>query len=315
MNIKESEILIKGKISIGATITYADESRKSPAIVIIMATGKADRDGNSRGFHNNFYKNLAQMFAEWGFVTVRYDKRGTYKTEGRYISTGLSDLTDDAITVVQYTKSLPYVDKTKVIVCGHSEGTMIATLLSNKEDTAVLMLLCGAGTCMKDALYYQNKLVINEFQKKNGLLGVILCKSMTLEKSDAKVNTMFKKCYETDKDKVFFGGSMLNAKWLREHNSYTSVDFVSLLKKYGKPIIAITGKADLSADFKQLETLKDVPFIECYAPEHVNHILREVDDDNSMMTVKKQYLRLSRQPVHSETKEKISKWLRIFVTT
>lgn len=315
MSIKESEILIKGKISIGATITCADESRKSPAIVIIMGTGKANRDGNARGFHTDFYKNLAQTFAEWGFVAVRYDKRGTYKTEGRYISAGLSDLTDDAITVVQYTKSLPYVDETKVIVCGHSEGTMIATLLSDKEDIAGLMLLCGAGTCMKDALYYQNRLAVNEFQKKKGLLGVILRKSLTQEKADSKVNAMFKKCSETDKDKVFFGGSLLNAKWLREHNSYTSVDFVSLLEKYGKPVLAITGKADLSADFKQLKALRGIPFIECYAPEHVNHILREVDDDNSMMTVKKQYLRLSKQPVHSETKEKISEWMRAFVTT
>lgn len=308
--IKENEVSIQGKVSIGATVTYTDENKKSPAVVIIMGTGKTDRDGNDKGFHTDLYKNLAKMFAELGFVAVRYDKRGTYKTDGSYNSAGLCDLTDDAISVVQYTKKLPYVDETKVIVCGHSEGTMIATLLSDIEYTTGLILLGGAGTCMKDALYYQNRLAVNKFQNKKGLIGVIIRKSMTQEKADAKVNAMFEKCSETDKDRLFFGGSILNAKWIREHNSYTSEDFVSLLKKYGKPVLAITGKADLSADFRQLELLKDVPFIECYAPEKVNHILRVVDDNNSMMTVKKQYLRLSKQPVHSEIKEKISSWLK-----
>lgn len=313
MNMAEKRISIKGKVSIGATVSYPDDSKKYPAIVLIMGTGATDRDGNEKGFRTDLYKNLSDMFTEFGFVTVRYDKRGTFETEGDYNTAGLSDLVDDAVSVIRYTKSLPYVDETRLIVCGHSEGAMIATLLSAKEDTAGLLLLGGAAIGMKDALLYQNRLAAEEFSKKKGLLGMLLRSQTSPEKMDAKVDAMFQKCVDAKKDRVFFGGTMLNAKWVKEHASYSSDDYVALLKQYGKPILSITGTADLSADHRRLSALSEIPNAENFAPKNVNHILREIDDDNSMMTVKKQYGRLSAQPIHSDTEQCIKDWLQRFM--
>lgn len=312
MAMKEKKVTINGSISIGATVSYPDDSRKYPAIVLIMGTGKTDRDGNEKGFKTDLYKNFAEMFAEYGFVSVRYDKRGTYQTEGNYNTAGLSDLMDDAISVIRYTKLLPYVDETRVIVCGHSEGAMIATLLSSKEDTAGLLLFGGAATCMKDALLYQNYLAAEEFAKKKGLLGMLLRSQTSQEKTDAKVDAMFQKCISAKKDRVFFGGAMLNAKWVKEHASYRSEDYVALLEQYGKPILAVTGTADISTDYRRLSALHDIPFAESYTPYNVNHILREIDDDNSVMTVKKQYRRLAAQHIHFDTEQYIRKWLSQF---
>lgn len=312
MAMKEKKVTIKGNVSIGGTVSYPDDGGKYPAIVLIMGTGKTDRDGNEKGFRTDLYKNFAEMFAEYGFVSVRYDKRGTYQTEGNYNTAGLSDLIDDAISVIQYTKSLPYVDETRVIVCGHSEGAMIATLLSSKEDTAGLLLFGGAATCMKDALLYQNYLAAEEFAKKKGLLGMLLRSQTSQEKTDAKVDAMFQKCVSAKKDRVFFGGAILNAKWVKEHASYRSEDYVALLDQYGKPILAVTGTADISTDYRRLSALHDIPLAESYTPYNVNHILREIDDNNSVMTVKKQYGRLTAQPVHSDTEQYIKKWLSQF---
>lgn len=312
MVIKEKEVTIKGNVSIGATVSYPDESRKYPSIVLIMGTGKTDRDGNEKGFKTDLYKNFAEMFAEFGFVSVRYDKRGTYQTQGDFSTAGLNDLVDDAVSVIRYTKSLPYIDEERVIVCGHSEGAMIATLLSAKEDTAGLLLLGGAATCMKDALLYQNYLAAEEFAKKKGLLGMLLKSQASQEKTDAKVDAMFQKCISAKKDRVFFGGAMLNAKWVKEHASYHSEDYVMLLEQYSKPILAVTGTADLSTDYRRLSALHDIPLAESYTPHNVNHILREIDDNNSVMTVKKQYGRLAAQPIHKESKQKIYIWLSSF---
>lgn len=312
MVIKENRITIKGGVSIGATVSYPDGSKKHPAIVLIMGTGKTDRDGNEKGFKTDLYRNFAKMFAEFGFVTVRYDKRGTYQTEGNYNTAGLSDLIDDAISVIRYTKSLPHVDETKVIVCGHSEGAMIATLLSTKEDTAGLLLFGGAATCMKDALLYQNYIAAEEFAKKKGLLGMLLRSQASQKKTDAKINAMFQKCISTKKDRVFFGGAMLNAKWVKEHASHCSEDYVALLRQYCKPILAVTGTGDISTDYRRLSALHNIPDAECFTPQNVNHILREIDDDNSVMTIKKQYGRLAAQPVHSATEQRIKDWLNQF---
>lgn len=313
LTLKEEHITISGTVSIGATVTYTDKNTLSPAIVIIMGTGKTDRDGNEKGFRTNLYKQFAEFFAALGFVCVRYDKRGTFQSTGNFNTAGLHDLTDDTISVIRYAKSLPYVDETKVLVCGHSEGAMIATLLSAKEDTAGLLLFGGAATSMKDALLYQNKLAADEFQQKKGLLGMLLRSQTSTEKTDAKVDAMFQKCLSTEKDRVFFSGAMLNAKWIREHAFYSSEDYIVLLKKYNKPILAITGTADISTDYRKLSALGDIPSVEIFTPPNVNHILREIDD-NSVMTVKKQYVRLAKQPIHKATEEKIKDWLSQFPT-
>lgn len=309
---KENRVSIKGSVSIGATVSCPDESQKYPAVVLIMGTGTTDRDGNEKKFKTDLYKNIAKMFTEFGFVCVRYDKRGTFETTGDYNTAGLSDLIDDAVSVIRYTKALPYVDETKIIVCGHSEGAMIATLLSAKEDTAGLLLWGGAAISMKDSLLYQNYLAAEEFSKKKGLLGAILRSQASQEKTDAKVKAMFQKCVSAKKDRVFFGGAMLNARWIREHDSYSSDDYVELLKQYGKPILAITGTADISADYRRLSALSEIPNAECFTPQNVNHILREIDDDNSIMNVKKQYARLAAQPIHYATKLCIKNWLGKF---
>ncbi|WP_044976629.1 alpha/beta hydrolase [Ruminococcus sp. HUN007] len=104
MEINEKEVMIKGNFPIAATVTYTDERKKSPAVVIIMGTGKLDRDGNGLGFHSDMYKDLAHKFAEYGFVSARYDKRGTHKSGGNFNAAGLSDLVSDAVAVVRYLK-------------------------------------------------------------------------------------------------------------------------------------------------------------------------------------------------------------------
>lgn len=314
LTVKEERIIISGAVSIGATVAYTDKNIVSPAIVVIMGTGKTDRDGNEKGFRTDLYRRLAEFFAGLGFVCIRYDKRGTFQSTGDFNTAGLQDLTDDAISVIRYAKALPYVNETRVLVCGHSEGAMIATLLSAKEDVAGLLLLGGAATSMKDALLYQNDLVAEEFQHKKGLPGMLLRSQTSKEKTDAKVDTMFRKCINARKDRVFFGGMMLNAKWVREHASYSSEDYIALLKKCGRPILAVTGTADLSADYRKLSALRDIPSAKIFTPSRVNHILREIDDGNSVMSVKKQYGRLASQPMHAATEETIKEWLSQFRT-
>lgn len=311
--MNEERVHIQGEVSIGATIVYQDKLKQQPAVVLIMGTGKADRDGNEKKFHTNFYKTLSDQFAQMGCVCVRYDKRGTFETSGDYNTSGLSDLVKDAISVIQYTKELAYVDPSRVIVCGHSEGTMIGTLASEQELLAGLILLGGAGTSLKDALLYQNRLAVLEFEKKKGLLGWLVRMQLNKEKADQKVEKMFLKCIQSKKSRTFFSGTMLNTKWMTEHGSYTSRDFVNKLSQYNGRVLAITGTADLSADYQVLDDFQGMEHIICYAPENVNHILREVDDANSMMTAMKQYQRLSLNPIEPKVIEKIREWLETCV--
>ena len=158
MNIIENRVLIEGEgqNKIGATISYSDPNQKSPLILLIMGTGKTDRDGNMRGFKTDIYKNLSDMFVKMGYTCIRYDKRGTHESTGNFKTAGLSDLVNDSAKVIEYAKTLPCVDENRIIACGHSEGSMIATLLTKQEKLERIILLGGACICLKSAMEYQN---------------------------------------------------------------------------------------------------------------------------------------------------------------
>jgi hypothetical protein len=309
MAMEEERVKIDGDVRLGATVTCPDRAGKSPAIVIVMGTGKMDRDGNGSGFEMNIYRDLAQLFGEWGFVSIRYDKRGTHESEGDFNRAGLFDLVDDAASVVRYVKSLPYVDESKVIVCGHSEGCMIATLVPEKEDVFGLILLDGAATGLKEALYYQNNLVADEAESTGGFKGAILSKTAKRDKLIAHVDALFKKCRDSGEDTVRFQTVKMPAKWIREHEGLTSEDYASKIKAFGKPVLAITGTADVQADYRQLDLIRDATNVECYAPENMDHILKEVDGPCSILDVKKQYKSEIGKPMHAGAESKLHDWL------
>ena len=57
MNIIEERVLINGENKIGATISRPDNNKR-PLVLLIMGTGKLDRDGNMKGFKTDLYKNI-----------------------------------------------------------------------------------------------------------------------------------------------------------------------------------------------------------------------------------------------------------------
>lgn len=307
---KEERLIIKSSIDIGATISYLDTEKKRPLVVLLMGTGTTNRDGNTKKFNTDFYKNLSDMFVSLGCVTIRYDKRGTHESTGNYKTAGLSDLVDDAVSVINYGKSLEYVDTNKVIVCGHSEGAMIATLLTKKVEVNGLLLLGGAATCMKSALIYQNLAVLKQNENKKGFIALYLKKVLTKEKIEKQFNDLFKKAEKAKKERYFFNGALFNTKYMREHGTLTNEYFIDILNNYSGKVLAITGTSDLSADYHSLEKLN--PNIKAYAPQNVNHILRQIDDDNDILKVKQQYKRLSKKDIDKQTKEIIISWINSF---
>ena len=305
----EENVLIKGKVNIGATVSYIDKDKVSPAIIIITGSGEADRDGNISGLKTDIYKDLAELFVSFGCVVIRYDKRGVNESEGDYSTIGPSDLVKDASSVLMYAKTLKFVDKTKVIVCGHSEGAMIATILAGSEKTAGLLLLSGAGVCLHDVQLYQNRLISQGAKKIKGLRGIGLRFQTSQKRADANLKRLYEKCASAKGDTITLDKTDLNAKWIREHGLYSSDDYVNMLIKYKKPVLAITGTADVVMDYKIHDNLANVPNVEVYTPMSVNYILREIDDDNNIFNSLAQYSRLSNQPIHSGTKNIMKEWI------
>ena len=306
----EERVMIDGKNKIGATVSYMEGAKNKPLVLIIMGTGKTDRDGNTFGFKSNLYKDLSDIFVRMGYVTIRYDKRGTHESTGSFKKAGLSDLVNDSAQVIEYAKTLPCVDKNRIIACGHSEGAMIATLLTKQEKLERIILLGGACMCLKSAMEYQNFQVINEFENKKGLLAWFLSKTISKEKVQSQISSLFQKAADAKGDSFFFRGAMLPTKWLQEHGALTDDDYIKMIQEYDGKVLAVTGKSDLQADYTCLDKIEEFENVTTYAPDKMNHMLKDIGEDkNSILTVKQQYKGLIKDPIHEGMQSQIEQFM------
>jgi uncharacterized protein len=307
----EKEIMIKSNNPIYGTLTIPAEEGKFPAILIIAGSGPLDRDGNDRKgkYPTNLYKELAEFMSELGFVTLRYDKPGTGKRSGDWLASGFSDLVMDAQSSYDYLKSHPNVDSEKIIVCGHSEGTIIATRLGEVSNPAGLIFLSGGVDNLIEALKKQRILSYKEMFETQGLKGWLYRKLKVDIKGEKQVEGVMKKFIETKKDiikiQLFFKQP---AKWFREHNAYNTR---RALENVTCPVLALIGDKDALADTEVLNELAGLVkgSSQFHVIPNMEHGLRVQTEPKSIMNVKKYFKDILKRPIHEEALGKLSTWL------
>ena len=117
-----------------------------PVVLILAGSGPTDRDGNNPdGGRNDSLKRLAWVLAKHNIASVRYDKRGVAASrpatpDERNLS--VEGYVDDAVAWSQKLKNDPRFGS--LILLGHSEGALIATLAAPRADAAALISLSGS---------------------------------------------------------------------------------------------------------------------------------------------------------------------------
>jgi uncharacterized protein len=115
----------------------AERSRPVPGALLIAGSGPTDRDGNSTVLPGpmDTLKNLAQILSNDGVATLRYDKLGTGQTgAGPYaIQPAKLDLAvfqDEATAALNFLAGQSGIDRSHLMVVGHSEGALYALQLA-----------------------------------------------------------------------------------------------------------------------------------------------------------------------------------------
>ena len=117
-----------------------------PVVLIISGSGPTDRDGNNPdGGRNDSLKRLAWVLAKHNIASVRYDKRGVAASlaatpDERNLS--IDAYVADAQAWARKLKADPRFGP--LILLGHSEGAMIATLAAPNAEAAALISLSGS---------------------------------------------------------------------------------------------------------------------------------------------------------------------------
>ena len=134
--------------TLSGTLELPEASGVPPVVLIIAGSGSTDRDGNSPALpgKNDALKQLALGLASRGVASVRYDKRGVAASAGAMVSEAelrFDTYVDDA---AQWIKILRAQKKyARVVVAGHSEGSLIGMLAATRAGADGYVSLDGAG--------------------------------------------------------------------------------------------------------------------------------------------------------------------------
>ncbi len=157
--IKEVEFTNpRAKITLSGTLTLPEGSGPFPAVVLVSGSGAQDRD-ETVAAHKPFWV-LADYLSRNGIAVLRYDDRGTGKSQGNYQQSGLSDFIEDAAAAWKFLQAQPGIEPSKVGMIGHSEGGMVAPVVASRNPKlAFIVLLAGPGTSGKQILLSQGALI------------------------------------------------------------------------------------------------------------------------------------------------------------
>lgn len=141
---KEKLITVaSGKYSLPAMLTIPKDSVKVPIVIFVHGSGPADMD-ESVGSQKPF-KDIAGGLGSKGIATLRYVKRTVlYGNEFGKVFTTKEEVTDDALAMVEFAKTIPEVDPQQIYIFGHSLGGMLAPRIATLSPELKGIILAAA---------------------------------------------------------------------------------------------------------------------------------------------------------------------------
>ena len=137
------------------TLTMPLSKDPCAVMLLIAGSGHTDRDGNQPNLRSDAYRQLAEKLAEKGIATLRYDKRGVGESVFYMNESDLRfDLyIEDAVRWIDLLKK----DKrfAKVVVAGHSEGSLIGMVASQRSVPNAYISIAGASRSIDQILKMQ----------------------------------------------------------------------------------------------------------------------------------------------------------------
>jgi hypothetical protein len=177
VSITNKGVAIEGSLLSGSTA--------QKLVIIIAGSGPTDRNGNSiAGINCNAYKLLAEELSKNNIASFRYDKRGIAKSSIKDFSEKnllFDDYVNDAIAIYNYLKDSSGFKK--IYFAGHSEGSLIGMIASERTKADGYISIAGAGRPI-------NVIIAEQVTKQSPIIGKQTDSLLTVLKTKNKIDSV-----------------------------------------------------------------------------------------------------------------------------
>ena len=247
------------------TLIIADTIHPSPVALIIAGSGPTDRNGNNPQMTNNSLKMLAELLAEHGISSLRFDKRGVAGSAG--IKVKEKDLRFDHFVVdaQNWMALLKKDDRFNAhIIMGHSEGSLIGMLTASAEKVNAYVSIAGAGVSADEILKEQ-------FESQPPMLKEValpVLERIAKGEMVEEVHPVLMMIFRPSVQPYIYS-------WIK-HNPQAALAALNI------PILIIQGTTDIQVGVDQAEKLaKANPKATMQIIEGMNHILKDAPSDRT----------------------------------
>ncbi|MCK9641174.1 MAG: alpha/beta fold hydrolase [Prolixibacteraceae bacterium] len=257
----------KAGITLAGTLTMPAKEGKFPAVILITGSGPQNRDEELMG-HKPFLV-VSDYLTRQGISVLRYDDRGVGQSKGIFKTATTVDFASDVESAIAYLKGRKEIDPKKIGLVGHSEGGIIAPMVSARnKDVSFIVLLAGTGIRGDKLLLLQQELVAKaagvaetEIQKSreiNTKAFEIVIKSVDAEPLKADLRKFLAESMKnspdyakpkgvTDEDFLSLQVNQITSPWMLYFIKY---DPAIALEKVKCPVLAVNGDKDLQVPSK-----------------------------------------------------------------
>ncbi|MBI6925100.1 alpha/beta fold hydrolase [Pseudomonas putida] len=238
-----------------------------PVVLIIAGSGPTDRDGNNpAGGRVDNLKRLALLLANANIASVRYDKRGVAASQPatpderdlsveRYVA--------DVVAWGHKLKADPRFGP--LILIGHSEGALIASLAAEQAGASAVISLAGSGRPMAEVVREQlaERLPPAQLARGSALLDRLEAGQTSLD-VPAPLRQVFRPSVQPYLITLF------------------RQDPAAAFAQLAMPALIVQGRNDVQVDVADAQKLKDAkPDAHLVLIEGMNHMLRISPKDMS----------------------------------
>lgn len=299
---KTEEVKILNKESgfhLAGTLTIPEGKGPFPAVILVSGSGKQGRDETVFG-HKPFLV-IADWLTRHGIAVLRYDDRGAGESEGVFKDCTTMDFASDAKAVFEYLRNLDISNDEYTGIIGHSEGGMIAPIVSaDNPDVGFIVLLSGPGVTLEEVIVQQSEDISRvsgvdeDMIKKNNAVNKQIYAILKSDLNDSVAGEEIRKVLveyretlpdsmkeDLDDEAIDDSFKRLLTKWFRAGMRLDHTPYISRVKC---PVLAINGTKDLqvNADINLTaieKLLKDSgnEDYEIFKPEGINHALQKCE--------------------------------------